>query len=70
MKYPLSKGRVGMVHRDQGLVRKCYKDSLKLKRKVVITEEASDNKVNMIDMDPRKDHREDNITPREEIKEV
>ena len=36
----------------------------------MITKEASDHKVNMIDMDPKEDPREGNLTPREETKEV
>ena len=51
MKYPLGEGRVGIVREDHGLAHKCYKDNLNLKRRVVITEEESDHKVNVIDID-------------------
>ena len=70
MKYPLSEGRVGMVRGDQGLTRKCYKDSLKLKRKSMIVEEVDSHKVNMVDIDPRGDPREDSLAPQEETEEV
>lgn len=33
MKYPLDDGRVGVIKSDQGLARKCYKDSLSRKRR-------------------------------------
>ncbi|CAI8593328.1 unnamed protein product [Vicia faba] len=70
MKYPLSEGRVGTIQGDQGLAIKCYKDSLKPKKRAIVIEETDNNKVNMIDTDPREDPREDSLAPQEETKEI
>ena len=59
-----------MVRGDQGLVRKCYKDNMKIKRKSVMIEGQTDHKVNVVDIDPRECPREDSLVPHEETKEV
>ena len=70
MKYPLGEGRVEIVRRNQGLARKCYKDSMKIKKKLVPVESPTNHKVNVVDIDPREDPKEDSLTPQEETKEV
>lgn len=56
----------------RGLVRKCYKDSVKLKRNAQIDEPMKDDhlKVNLTDIDPGKDMIEDSLTHIEDIKKV
>lgn len=54
MKYPLDEGRVSVIKGDQGLARKFYKDSLKLKKKVQLDHTMTESplKVNLVDLDP------------------
>lgn len=72
LKYPLEDGQVGVVKGDQGLVRKCYKDNMKLKRKAQIDEPVKDDhlKVNLVDIDPIEDPVEDSLTPIEDVNTV
>lgn len=72
LKYPLEDDRVGMIKGDQGLTRKCYKDRLKLKNKAQADEHIKDDhlKMNLIDIDPREDPMEDDLTPIEDVKKV
>lgn len=64
MKYSLEGGHVGIVKDDQGLSRKCYKDSLKLKKKIQQEPPMLKDslKVNLVDLDPREDTTGDNLT--------
>ena len=56
MKYPMGNVQVGVVKSDQGLARKCYKDSLKLKKvQSKGSRRSNELKINMIDIDPRDD---------------
>lgn len=72
MKYPLEEGQVGVIKGDQGLARKCYKDSLKLKNKLlqdyVITEDPL--KVNLVNLNPWKDPLTDSLKPIGELKKI
>lgn len=54
MKYPLEGGHVRLIKGDQWLARKCYKDSLKLKKKTQQDRHTTENtfKVNLVDLDP------------------
>lgn len=72
MKYPLEGGQVGVVKSDQGLASKCYKDSLKLKKKTQKKHHTTKNtlKVNLVDLDPREDLVDDSFTPIGELKKV
>lgn len=72
LKYPLEDGHVGVLKGDKGLARKCYEDSLKLKKKAQDDEPVKDDhlKVNLVDIDPREDPAEDNLTPIEDMKKV
>ena len=56
LKYPLENGRVGIMKGDQGIARKCYKDSLRLKRMSYVDEPIKDDqlKVNLINIDQRE----------------
>lgn len=69
MKYPLSNREVGVVKGDQGLAYKCYKVSLKLKKKTLgPSREVNLLNVDMIDLDPREDLAPDNLMPIGEVK--
>lgn len=59
-----------MIKGDQGLVRKCYKDSLKLKNKTLQEHPVIEStlKVNLVDLDPRGDPMDDSLTPIGELK--
>lgn len=71
MKYPLEGGYVGTVKGDQGLARKCYKDSLKLNKKTLQEHPIMENtlKVTLVDLDhlielnPRGDLTNDSLNP-------
>lgn len=54
MKYSLEGGEVGIIKGDQGLARKCYKDSLKLKKKTQQDRPMTKNtlKEDLVDLDP------------------
>src|ERR1044072_4383883 len=51
-------------------LRKCYKDSLKAKKKSGPSEASPKHEVSMVDIDPREGSGEDGLTPQEEIKDV
>lgn len=72
LKYPLKDGRVGIIKGDQRISRKCYKDSVKLKKKSHADKPVKDDrvKVNIVDIDPREDPIEDNVTPIEDVKTI
>lgn len=72
MKYPLEGVQVWVIKGDKGLSRKCYKDSLKLKKKIHQERPAMENtlKVNLVDLDPREDPLDDSLTPIGELENV
>lgn len=72
LKYPLKYGRVGIIKGDQGISRKCYKDSLKLKKKSHADESVNDDQVkfNLVDIDPMEDPIKDSLTPIKDLKTV
>lgn len=72
MKYPLEGWQVGTIKGDQGLSRKCYKDILKLKNKILQEYSVTENtlKVNLVDLDPRGVPINDNLTLIGEVKKV
>lgn len=59
-----------MIKGDQEIVRKCYKNSLKLKKRSLVDESVKDDKVrvNLVDINPREDLVEDSLTPIEDVK--
>lgn len=60
---------LGVIKSDQGLTRKCYNDSLKLKKKDQNDESIKDDhlQVNLVDIDPRENTRKDSLTPFEDV---
>lgn len=53
LKYPLKDGRIGIIKRDQEITRKCYKNRLKLKKKILFADESVKDvqvKVNSIEL--------------------
>lgn len=71
-KYLLQDGRVGIIKGDQGIARKCYKDSMKLKKRIHTDESDNDDqvKLNVVDIDPKEDLVEDSLTPIKDVKIV
>lgn len=57
MKYPLEKGRIGIIRGDQKISRACYHNSLKL-QKTKKKDKAGDKplSVNIIDLNPREEY--------------
>lgn len=70
MKYPIEGGQVGVIKYDQELARKCYKDSLKLKKKTQHDLPMIENtlKVNLVDLNPQMDLKDDSLTPIGELR--
>lgn len=72
LKYPFEYVHVGVIKGDQGLARKCYKDSLTLKKKAQAYELIKDDnlKMNLVDIDPREDLIEDSLAPIKDVNKV
>lgn len=45
LKYPFKDGRVGIIKGDQEIARKCYEDSLKLKKRSHVNESVKNDQV-------------------------
>lgn len=72
LKYPLEDGRVGIVKGGQGIARKYYKDSLRLKRMSYFDEpiKGGQLKVNLINIDPREELPKNQLTHRGNTKKM
>src|SRR4051812_775769 len=72
MKYPLCSGEVDVVKGDQGLARKCYKDSQKMKKRSGedLPKEVILLNVDLIKLDHRKDPTLESLTPIGDVKKV
>lgn len=68
LKYPLEDGWVGIENGDQEIASKCYKDSLRLKRR---SHNKNDQlKVTLVDIDQREEAPENQLTTRENIRKI
>lgn len=65
LKYPLKDGRVGIIKGDQEITKKCYEDSLKIKKRSHVDESVEEVQinVNLVNIDPREDPVEVGLTP-------
>lgn len=72
MKYPLDDGHVRVIKGDQGLVHKCYKDSLKFKNKSPMEwpREVDPLKDNLVILNPWEDLSPDSLTPMKDLKRL
>lgn len=72
MKYPIDGGHVKTIKDDQRLARKCYKDNLKLKKKILQEHPVIENtlKINLLDLDHCGDPTDNNLTPIGEVEKV
>lgn len=72
LKCPLEDSLVGIVKDDQGITRKYYKDSLRLKRRGHVDEPINDDqlKVNSVDIDPREEISENQLTNRDNTRKI
>lgn len=71
LKYPLEDGRVGIVKGDQGIERKCYKDSLRLKMRSHTDEPIKNDhlNVNLVDIDLKEEFPKNRLKNRENKKD-
>lgn len=72
LKYPLEDNRAGIVKRDKRIAKKCYKDSLRLKRKSYDDEiiKGDQLKVNLINIDSREKLSKKQLTKKENTRKV
>lgn len=72
LKYPLEEGRVGIVKGDQGIARKFYKYSLRLKKRSHVDKPIKDDKlkVDLVDIEPREELLENQLTYRKNVRNI
>lgn len=70
LKYPLEDGRVGIMKGDKGISMKCYKDSLRLKRKSYADELIKGDQLNLVNIDPKEKLSKNQLTNKENIRKM
>ncbi|XP_020201791.1 uncharacterized protein LOC109787663 [Cajanus cajan] len=68
VKYPLPNGDVGVLKVDQEVARKCYKDSLKARRRLYTA--PAEKHIHSVELDPRMGQFDHRPAPAEDVKEM